>query len=88
MKQTLQKSFRETREKGDLPRIPTSFRKPIAGLLEDGCIQDIQEARKNIHTKAVEDTIKARKPDRVLVVVAPDVNEREVVDMSRKERTT
>ena len=88
MKQTLQKSFRETREHGDLPRIPTSFREPIEDLLVDGRIHDIQTARKTIHTRAVEGAILARKPNRVLGVAAPDVEESEEEDMSRQERTT
>ena len=85
MKQIFQKNFRETRENGDLPRIPISFREPNADFFEDGYIQDIQAARKTTHIMTMED---ARKPDRVLNVVAPDVNDKEGEDMSRKMKTT
>ena len=79
MKQTLQRSFRESREQSDGSRIPTSFMAPLSDLLEDGRILDIQAARKAIHTRAVEEAIQARRPNRVLGVVAPDVSEEDWV---------
>ena len=40
------------------------------------------------HTKAVEDTIQARRPNGVLGMAAPDVKVEEEEDTTREERTT
>ena len=89
IRQTLQRSFRETREfHGGQQRIPTSFMEPIRNQLVDGCILDIKATRKVIHTHAVEEAIEARKPNRVLGAPAPDVSDFDERDMSRRERTT
>ena len=61
---------------------------PIRNQLVDGCILDIKATRKVIHTRAVEEAIEARKPNRVLGAPAPDVSDFDERDMSRRERTT
>ena len=87
-KQTLQKCFDETREYRGQQPIPTSFRAPLTDQLVNGRILDIKSARRAIHTRAVEEAIDARKPNRVLNAAAPDVDDAAERDMSRRERTT
>ena len=89
MKKTLQRCFGETREyRGGQQRIPTSFQAPFSDQLVNGRILDIRETTKVIHTRAVREAIEARKPNRVLGAVAPDVDDLAEKDMSRGERTT
>ena len=56
-------------------------------LLLDGSVKDIKTKRREIHTRAVEAVISARKPNRILGAIPPDVVEEEV-EVSRGERTT
>ena len=89
MKQTLQRSFSETREcNGGQQRVATSFREHLDDLLVDGLVQDIQTVRSTIHTRTVAQAIEARKPNRVLGAAAPDVVDERERDMTRQERTT
>ena len=89
IRQTLQRSFRETREyRGGQQRLPTSFREPFRDQLVSGCVLDIKATRKIIHTRAVTGAIEARKPNRVLGTSAPDVSDLAERGMSRQERTT
>ena len=89
IRQTLQRSFRETREfGGGQQRIPTSFEEPFQDQLVNGCVLDIKTTRKVIHTRAVEVAIESRKPNRVLGAAAPDVSDLAEQDMTRQERTT
>ena len=89
MKKTLQRCFGETREYGGgQQRRPTSFQAPLTDQLVNGLVPDIKKARQSIHTRAVEEAIEARKPNRVLGAAAPDVGVAAERDMSRRQRTT
>ena len=59
----------------------------VNDLLVNGVIEDIKEARKTIHTRAVRAAMDSRRPNGVLSGPAPEVGEEEV-SLSRGARTT
>ena len=59
----------------------------VNDLLVGGVIEDIKEARKTIHTRAVGAAMNSRRPNGVLSGPAPEVSEEEV-SLSRGARTT
>ena len=63
------------------------FSDQVNDLLVDGCVTDIKMARKSIHTRAVQDAIRSRRPNGVLSSVAPDVDQAED-NLPRVARTT
>merc|ERR1719376_1136123 len=72
------------RKKATLQR---SFADQVSHLLVDGCVEDIKEARKEIHTKAVREALTSRGSNGVLGSAAPDVDAEEV-GLPRGTRTT
>ena len=64
-----------------------SFADQVSDLLVDGCVEDIKEARKVIHTRAVEEAIASRGPNGVLGSAALDVDTGKV-GLPRGARTT
>ena len=66
--------------------LQTAYLDQIGDLLDDGCVLDIKEARKVIHTRAVEAAVRGREPNRVLGTAPPDLDEEER-ELSRGERT-
>ena len=62
-------------------------RDQVSDLLVNGVIEDIKEARKTIHTRAVRTAINSRRPNGVISGPAPEVNEEED-NLPRGTRTT
>ena len=62
-------------------------RDQVSDLLVNGVIEDIKEARKTIHTRAVRTAINNRRPNGVISGPAPEVNEEEA-NLPRGTRTT
>jgi len=72
------------RKKG---RFQMCFANQVNDLLVDGCVDDVKEARKEIHTKVVCEALASRGTNGVLGSAAPDVDAEEV-GLPRGTRTT